>query len=219
MKKDIYLLAGIAALLVTGLLLGGNYYLSQQRLERELTSEKKPATDNAILLHPDCATKGSADAKVTIVEFFDPECESCRAIYPVVKQLMEETKGKTRLVLRYMPFHPNSFYASSALEAAGEQGKYWEMLEILFQNQPVWGSHAAPKPELIPGYALKIGLNRKTFEASMKKPEHRLKIERDNADGNRAGVIGTPTFFVNGRQLEDFGYAPFKALIDEELAK
>src|SRR5690606_33561874 len=104
-------------------------------------------------------------------------------------------------------------------EAAGEQGRYWDMLQILFLYQPEWGDHRQPRPELIPTYAERIGLDMAAFEPSYQGIKHRAKVERDRADADRLGVRGTPSFFVNGRPLEQLGYAQLKAMIDEELAK
>ncbi|MBM3275948.1 MAG: thioredoxin domain-containing protein, partial [Candidatus Sericytochromatia bacterium] len=160
---------------------------------------------------------GPRDAKVTIVEFLDPECESCRAMYPMVKNLLAQYEGRVQFVVRYMPLHPNSLYAAGVLEAAGEQGRYWEMLETLFRYQPDWGSHHHPRPELIPGYAREIGLDMQALERSLGVGTHRRIVEADHADGRTLGVTGTPTFFVNGRLVEWLGYQTLKSLIDAEL--
>jgi protein-disulfide isomerase len=140
-------------------------------------------------------------------------------MYPMVKQLLGQYGDRVRLVVRYMPFHANSIYAAGVLEAAGEQGRYWEMLEILFQYQPEWGSHHAPRPDLIPGYARQIGLDMDAVDRFLRAGGHRAIVEIDAADGRRLEVTGTPTFFVNGRLLENLGYDPLRALIEEELAK
>ncbi|MGQ0511650.1 MAG: DsbA family protein [Betaproteobacteria bacterium] len=172
-----------------------------------------------VLVRPDSPSQGPADARVTLVEFFDPECESCRTMYPVVKRLQREYDGRMRLVIRYMPLHRNSAYAAAALEAAGEQRRYWEMLEILLATQPEWGDHRMPRPELIPTYAARLGLDMDTFMRSIGADTHKAKIERDQADGIQAGVSGTPTFFVNGKMLQRLGYEPLKAMIEEALAR
>lgn len=225
MKKDVYKLAGIAAIFVVGFALVAFSYSRGQRRERadraaEQTraAAQAPAGDS-VFIRPHSRSLGPRDAKVTIVEFLDPECESCRAMHPMVKHLLAQYGGRVRLVIRYMPLHPNSVYAAGALEAAGEQGRYWEMLEILFRNQPVWGSHHHPKPELIPDYAREIGLDMGAFERALGAGAHRAIVEADHADGRALGVTGTPTFFVNGRHLDRLGYETLKALIDEELAK
>jgi protein-disulfide isomerase len=93
------------------------------------------------------------------------------------------------------------------------------MLEILFLNQPAWGDHRAPRPELIPEYARQIGLDMDAFQRSFEGIKHRAKVERDREDAQKLGVRGTPSFFVNGRPLEQLGYEPLRALVEEELAK
>ncbi len=219
MKRDVYRLGGIAAVAIAALLLGAGYYLRTQKAERAEQAAKQPPPDVSKFIRPHSRTLGPKDAKVTIVEFLDPECESCRAMYPMVKHLLAQYQDRVQLVIRYMPLHPNSMYAASALESAGAQGRYWDMLEILFVNQPRWGSHHAPKPELIPEFAQQIGLDMEAFRRLLGSNAHKTIVETDRADGTSLGVTGTPTFFVNGRLLQPLGYEPLKALVDEELAK
>lgn len=225
MKKDVYRLLGLGAVLVAAFAVAAFLYSRDRRDERTAQiasqtrlAERAPA-DDTVFVRPHSRSLGPRDAKVTVVEFLDPECESCRAMYPMVKHLLGQREGRVRFVVRYMPLHPNSVYAAGALEAAGEQGRYWEMLEALFRNQPEWGSHHHPRPELIPGYARAVGLDMQAFERFVSAGSHRKIVEADHADGRSLGVTGTPTFFVNGRLLERLGYEPLKALIDEELAK
>ena len=92
-------------------------------------------SDQALLVREDSPTRGPADARVTLVEFLDPECESCRAAYPIVEQILEDYEGRIRYVVRYFSNHNNSVLAVASTEAAGEQGMYWEMQEMLFANQ------------------------------------------------------------------------------------
>jgi protein-disulfide isomerase len=222
-RKDAFKLVGIAALLITAFVLVAFYYLRDQKRERaeriaEQVAQQTRAEDS-VFVRPHSRSLGARNAKVTIVEFLDPECESCRAMYPMIKHLLSQYEGRVRLVVRYMPLHPNSLYAAGVLEAAGEQERYWEMLDILFRNQPQWGSHHHPRPELIPGYAQEIGLDRQAVERFLSTGAHRRIVEIDHADGRTLGVTGTPTFFVNGRLLERLGYETLKALIDENLAK
>jgi protein-disulfide isomerase len=219
MRKEVYVVGSIAVLLVGGTVLAARTYLGAEKAKQEEQAARTPRQDPSVLVRPDSPSLGPKDAKVTVVEFFDPECESCRAMHPLVKNIIKETGDRVRLVLRYMPLHPNSVYAASALEAAGEQGRYWDMLEALFQNQPIWGSHHAPRPELIPDYARQIGLDAAAFERSLTNGAHKAKVERDKADAQKLGVTGTPTFFVNGRPLHQLGYDTLKALIVEELAR
>lgn len=219
MRRDVLVLGGIAAVLVAALVIGARAYRSAQEQEQQAAAATAPAPDPSLLVRPDSPSRGPIGAKVTIVEFLDPECEACRAMYPIVERVVAEHEGQVRLVIRYVPLHANSMLAASALEAAAEQGRFWEMLEVLFAQQPVWGSHQAPRPELIPGYAQQIGLDMEAFRRSSEGIRHRAKVERDKADAEKLGVGGTPTLFVNGRPLEKLGYEPLRALVAEELAK
>jgi protein-disulfide isomerase len=218
MNKDIVRLGAIAAGLIALLVVSAGFYLrSQERKQTEVVA-RQPSGDDSALVRPHSRSLGPKNAKVTVVEFLDPECESCRAIYPIVKLLLGKYSGQVRLVVRYMPFHGNAVLAASALEAAGEQGRYWEMLDTLFENQPRWGNHHQPRPELIPELAEQIGLDMGAFKRSLDSGAHRRVIEMDQADGRSLGVTATPTFFVNGKRLDSLGLEPLEQLIVQELA-
>ncbi len=219
MKQDVYRLGGIALLLISAMVAGGGYYLRSQRQQQEAKVAQEAKTDTSIFVRPHSRSKGPASAKVTVVEFFDPECESCREMHPLVKQVLAPYGDDVRLVLRYMPLHPNSVYAAGALEAAGEQGKFWEMLEVLFHYQPEWGSHHAPRPDLIPGYATQVGLDLNAFNAFLAAGTHKALVAQDQSDGRKLGVNGTPVFFVNGKMLQPLSPEGLKALIEHELKK
>jgi protein-disulfide isomerase len=124
-----------------------------------------------------------------------------------------------RLVIRYMPFHANSVYAVGALEAAGNQGRYWEMLELMFQHHPEWASHHQPKPELLPTYAQQLGLDMAAFNAFIEGGEHKGRAEVDRNDGLKLGVRATPTFFVNGQMLRRLSVEGLEHLVEEALAR
>lgn len=164
-------------------------------------------------------TIGPDDAKVILVEFLDPECESCRAFSPYVKELMKKYEGKIKLVVRYAAFHKNSRYAISIIEAARKQGKFYETLNVLFQNQPVWGNHHNPRPDLIWNFLPLIGLDLEKIKSDMHDPKIAEMIEQDAKDGVQLGVRGTPTFFINGKPLESFSYMQLELQIREELQK
>ncbi|HVK61870.1 MAG TPA: thioredoxin domain-containing protein, partial [Bdellovibrionales bacterium] len=153
-----------------------------------------------------------------IVEFLDPECEACRAMHPIVKQLTTEYAGKVRWIPRYVPLHGNSKFAIAVLEEARQQGKFEEALDAMFEHQHDWGSHDNPKPELIVGYMKDLGVDPKTLSRDAVIEKHKAIIERDQADGQAVMIQGTPTFFVNGRRVFDLGYEPLKKAIDSALA-
>ncbi len=212
----------VAALVVTAAFVGSSYY------QRSLEKERQPSTAvNSALVREDSPTLGAADAKVTLVEFVDPECESCAAFGPVIKKLLGEYDGKLRFVLRYMPLHPNSVPAGNFMEAAGEQGKFWQAQEMLFQRQGEWGERhgapaSAPKPDvpaLFEKYAVDLGLDVAGVKAAINQNKYGSKFERDRRDGQTLGVRQTPTIFVNGRRLTRLTEADLKALIEDELKK
>ncbi len=173
--------------------------------------------DITLLIKEDSPTLGPKDAKVTIVEFLDPECEACRATYPLVKQVMAENEGKVRLVVRYFTLHGNSVLAMRATEIAGEQGKYWEMQQKLFENQTSWGEQKTPQTELFIKYASELGLNVDTFTEALKGSKYTDKINRDNSDGKTLDVSGTPSFFVNGKRLQNI--STLSSVVKAELEK
>ena len=158
--------------------------------------------DAARLERSDSPSYGPADAKVTLVEFLDPECEACRAIHPVVNDLKTKFQNRFRLVVRYMPLHGNSVLAASAAEAAGEQGRYWQYLDVLYRTQPDWGEKQTPQRERFLEYARVLNLDLAAFEKAMDDPKYAAKVERDRQDGIASGVKGTPTFFLDGQRLE-----------------
>jgi protein-disulfide isomerase len=229
MKKEVIILAAIAGLVIVAAVVGANYYRNtvQKTPVVSNNSTGKSSISPETLVRPDSPTLGAADAKVTLVEFLDPECESCAAFAPVVKKILKDYDGKVRLVVRYMPLHPNSIRAASLTEAAGEQGKYWEMQELLFQRQSEWGErHGAPPnaqpanvPALFEKYAKELGLDLEKINAAVKENRFQEKIQRDLRDGQTLGVRQTPTFFVNGRKLLRFSEADLRALIEDELKK
>ena len=228
MRKEIKILGATAIVVVIAAIVGANYYRSSIQSERVTTgtNSSKPQINPEQLVRPDSPTLGAADAPVTIVEFLDPECESCRAFNPTVKKLLKDYDGKVRLVVRYMPLHPNSLSAATFTEAAGEQGKYWQAQEMLFQKQPEWGTkHGQPSGgqadvnTLFKKYAMELGLDLNKIDAAFAENRYAAKLERDKKDGQSLGVRQTPTFFVNGRKLARLGEADLKSLIDEELKR
>lgn len=167
-----------------------------------------------LLLRDGAAELGTPNAPVTVVEFFDPECETCRRFHPMTKMLLQEFEGKIRLVFRYAPFHANSKFAVQILEAARKQNKYWEVLDVLYQYQPQWGDHHHPQPELIWTYLPQVaGLNIDQVKTDMNDPAIQKILEQDMTDGRQLGVQRTPQFFVNGEPLLNFGYEQLRQLV------
>lgn len=213
MKINKLLLVAVAAGLVVLFLAGARWYRGQNTT----TAAPVVQAEGALLVRPHSPTQGPVEAPVTIVEFFDPECEACRAMYPIVKQVMQEFDGRVRLVIRYLPLHQNSGYAAALLEGARRQNKYWEFLEVVMLRQPEWASHTAPRPELLMSYATQVGLDAEQLRIAATDPELRARIEQDQSDGVAFGANRTPTFFINGKPLLQLGYEPLRAAIQIAL--
>jgi protein-disulfide isomerase len=161
--------------------------------------------------------KGSNNAPITIVEYLDFECEACRVYYPITKQLKEEYKDKISFVVRYFPLpgHKNSMTSAMAAETAGKQGKFWEMHDILYDNQKIWGEKQVADPVLFVEYAKQIGLDMEKYKNDIGTQEIKDRINRDKNEATNLGIQGTPTFFINGEKIPNpKGYEDFKSLID-----
>ena len=210
-------LGGIAVALVALFAVGAAWYRQPETPAATPPPGVPASAGDPMLIRPHSPTMGPDRAPVTIVEFFDPECEACRAMYPIVKQVMAEFDGRVRLVIRYMPLHQNSVYAASMLEAARAQNKYWEFLEVVMARQPEWASHAAPRPELLITYAPQLGIDAAKLQAAAADPQILKRIVEDRNDGMALGANRTPTFFINGKQLLRLGHAELRAAVQEQL--
>lgn len=213
MKNDkIYVSITVISLLVAFSLIAWMY---KDKISTDLLNKVSNSQDK--LIRTNSASLGPANAKVTIVEFIDPECESCRAFYPYVKNIMAEHKDDIRLVIRYAPFHQNSLFAAKMLEAIRLQGKYWQALELFLELQPEWGSHHAPKPELLWTYLPLIQVDVEKVKTDMESTSIKNLIEQDIQDGKDLVVTKTPTFYVNGELLTKFGYNELRSLVLSKL--
>ena len=163
----------------------------------------------------DSPVRGSDAASVTVVEFSDFQCPFCNRAAPIVTKLLAEFEGQVRLVFKHLPlpFHPHARIAAAAAEAAREQGKFWEMHDLLFQD-----TDALERDDLL-GYAQQLGLDVSRFETALDNPETYARLERDLNQARRVGANGTPTFFVNGRRLANYTETPFRRAIQRALAK
>ena len=162
---------------------------------------------------------GPLDAKVTIVEFFDPACETCSAFYPLVKKLMNDNPGKVNLVLRYLPLHQNSDVIVSIFEAARLQNLFWETLELAYKTQEAWTEHHVARPEKFWMQLGMIGLNMQQLEMDLQSAEIARRIKQDMLDAQQLNVSKTPGFFVNGKPLVHFGYQQLQQLVESEIAE
>lgn len=153
---------------------------------------------------------GDANAAVTIVAFTDYQCPSCAALHPDLERLVKEYGGKVRLVARDFPLtqHAEAFKAAEAAEAAREQGRYWEYVQIMLRNQSELGV------EKLKAYATELALDRTRFDSALDSGKFTEAVQRDVEDGMKLGINGTPTLFINGRRVSAKGYDDLKAVID-----
>lgn len=171
------------------------------------------------LMRPYSPILGPEDAPVTIVEFFDPACEACRAFYPVVKEIMEKYPEDVRVVIRYTPFHgPISETSIKLLEAARMQGKYEPVMNALMVYQNAWAAHGEPDLPKIGRIAAGAGLDLDLAMQQIKSPDIVAIYNQDRQDVDTIGVRQTPTFFINGKPLNPFGMDELRQQVDAEVA-
>ena len=212
-NKKIVLFSIVALLLV---FVGFGYQYKKNESEKLATLAK----EKAMLFKRDYSyTMGPDDAKVQLVEFFDPACETCAKFHPYIKKIMEEHEGKIQLVLRYAPFHNDSDKVVAMLEATKKQDMFMKTLELTFGIQSYWASHGTPKLGILWGALAKSGLDMDKLIEDMKSSEIQEIIAQDIADGKVLGASKTPSYYVNGRPLQQFGLGQLKELINEELNK
>jgi protein-disulfide isomerase len=206
-------------------------YLREQRLEsrkneffKTLRSKAKvrsylkpPAIFRADVATNGAPFKGAEKAAVTIVKFEDFQCPYCKTVQPTFPELLKRYDGKVRLVHKDLPLdaiHPQARQAAEAARCAGEQGKFWEYHDKLYANSP------KASVEELKSYAKEVGLNAGSFDQCFTSGKFKGLVQKDLSEGAQLGLTGTPTFFINGREIS--GAQPveaFAAIIDEELGQ
>jgi len=213
MKKPVFIVSAVVLLLV--FVLGTLLYQSEK-----LDKSSKMAEQNQTFLAREHAPRlGPAEAKVHLVEFFDPACGTCREFYPLVKDMMKANRDRMRLSLRYAPFHAGSDNVVRVLEAARKQDKFWQTLETVLVSQAFWAPNHRPQLELLWPQLGNLGLDFEQLKRDMYAPEIERVIAQDLADAKALNVTKTPEFFVNGRPLPSFGYEQLKKLVADAVAK
>jgi Na+:H+ antiporter, NhaA family len=179
------------------------HVMSQQRNNIELTL---PVGERDHVLGP-------ADAPLTLLEYGDYECSYCARSVPVVRRLREEYGERLRFVFRHFPLnsvHPHASQAAQAAEAAAAQGRFWEMHDLLYANQ----DHLEDMDLL--QLALKVGLEIYRFRSDVTSERFVRRVREDLESGQASGVRRTPTFFVNGRRIEERGYDDLKQALEAQ---
>jgi protein-disulfide isomerase len=168
--------------------------------------------------------RGASDAKVTLVEYGDYQCPTCGIYHPITMELLNRYPGKFKLEFHHFPLiqmHSNAMTAALAAESAGDQGKFWEMHDLLFEHQQAWGDLRNPNPNaeaVFLQFALQLGLDSNKFMQSMRSPATRDRILADVTKGSPI-VKGTPTFILDGQVLPNLPDLQwFVDYVDRQLA-
>ena len=163
---------------------------------------------------------GATSSPAVLIEYSDFQCPACGAYYPLVEKVVSDYKGKLALVYRHFPLpqHPQAKPAAYAAEAAGKQGKFWDMYRLLFEGQDEWANKSdAEKTFEI--YATRLNLNLARFRTDVESSDVHARVDANSEGGKKAGVNATPTFFLNGRKLQNpTSYEMFKQKLDAGIA-
>jgi protein-disulfide isomerase len=207
------LLVGSAVLLGMAVLAGTLLYFTGKSPQSVQAGERRQAG----LVQFYSPTQGNPQARVHIVEFLDPACETCASFYPYVKQIMAANPDRVRLTVRLVPFHKGSDYVVKVLDAARKQGKFWPALEALLANQSYWTRNHTVQEEYVWKPLEALGLNMEQMKVDMNSPDATRRMEQEIQDARTLKVTQTPEYFVNGRPLPSFGLEELQALVREEV--
>lgn len=210
MDKRFLIIMGIIIVLFVGLMAFGN----------------KGNTDTGSTGTTSNHVRGKTDSTVEVVAYKDFECPPCGQFHPLEEAVYEQYKDKVRFVFRHFPVessHPNARAAHRAAEAAGLQGKFFEMQDLLFTNQQQWSSQVTNNPQpIFEGYAQQLELDIAKYNSDFALESTNSTINADRAEGNDKGVSGTPTFFINGTKMDNGDLSTlelFSAELDKALAE
>lgn len=209
---------GIILVLTLVLLFGGIFLLSRNQSSSDNIQGK-----NVVQIDYSKGQKiGSDSAKVKVVEFSDLECPACLAVEPNVQKLRSDYPQQVQLIYRHFPLpqHVHSRQVATLAEAAGQQGKFWEMHDKLFETQTQWTSMSKDEATaFFLGLSKQLGLDENKIKQELESDAYAAKIDADIAEGQRLGVNSTPTFFVNGRKLNLRTFDELNTAVAQELKK
>jgi protein-disulfide isomerase len=209
MKRTLFAVTGLV--LVLAFVLGATLFKERRAAELGTLAEEQ----DSLFVRPHSPTLGDEDARVTLVEFTDPACETCAAFSPLVKRLMEKHPGKIRFVIRYAPFHHGADEVARILEAARKQDRFWETLDLLYRSQRSWTQHhQVVLDQVWVVLALDGSLDLERLQEDLADPRIDEILAQDLADAETLGVRKTPGFFVDGQPLEPFGAEPLFRLVE-----
>lgn len=172
--------------------------------------------DAALLVKPHSYAAGPMDARVTIVQFLDPQCHSCLSVHWTIKGVMSEFPKDIRVVTRYFPLKEEGRVAAALVEEAREVGKFNEMLDEVLSRQKEWGDGKYSSPALLPGFMSHLGLPGARFLDEKLLAKHKWKIDLDVADARQIGISKAPSVFVNGHLIR-LSYEALRVAVVGEL--
>ena len=209
-------LVGISLFVLVVLFISSAYfYKSSQKEVSTVSNDISPS-----LVRDYSMSFGENKKNIVVVEFLDPECESCAIFHPMVKKVLKEYYSDIKLVVKYIPNHKNSKFAIKILEASREQNKYNEVLNVIFEKQPLWAQHNNEKPELLWTFLAQIeDLNIDKLKEDMNNPKIEQIIQSDTKDATSLGIKGTPTIFVNEKKLGTLSQKELLDLVETEIYK
>jgi protein-disulfide isomerase len=162
-------------------------------------------------------THGDPSAKVHVVEFLDPACETCAAFYPMVQRMVAENPKRIRLSLRHVPLHKGSDQVVAMLEGSRKQDKYWQALEALLASQALWVPNHVAQADVARRIVATVGVDLAQLAFDMQAPEVAERMARDRQDAAALKITQTPEYFVNGRQMASFGRQQLQDLVRDAL--
>lgn len=213
MKRTLFAATGLV--LILGFVLAATMFRERRAAELGTLAKEQ----DSVFVRPHSPTLGDEDARVVLVKFTDPACETCAAFSPLVKRLMEKHPGKIRFVIRYAPFHHGADEVARILEATRKQDRFWETLDLLYRSQGTWTQHHRVVLDQV-GVVLALGgLDLERLREDLADPRIGEIVAQDLADAETLGVRRTPGFFVNGHPLEPFGAEPLIELVETAVRK
>ena len=203
----------ILVLLFVGL---GYFYKNNETKKEEVATLNKGSS----LVRDHSIKFGENKKNISIVEFLDPECESCALFHPIMRKVYKEYHQDVQLVVRYMTNHKNSKFAIRILEASRVQNKYEEVLSVIFEKQPIWAEHNNEKPELLWEFLAQVPeLDINKLKEDSKNQKIDEIMDMDMADARELNVRGTPTVFVNEKRLSVLSQKDLFDLVEAEIYK
>jgi protein-disulfide isomerase len=207
---------GLSMVLLAVFVIFGIWWISKQ------VPETLPISSEDVLQVQDNDwIRGNKESDIVLIEYLDFECTACAAYNPLVNRIYEEYGDRVLFVTRYFPLtgYKNSFTSATAVESAGKQGKFWEMGDLLFDRRSEWGGLSSANQGIFEKYAEQLNLDMELFKQDVKSQEVKNRIISDRNSGNKIGLNAVPTFFLNGKKIENpRGYEAFKFVLDNVIS-